>query len=243
MAAVTSRAWAQTASGRAFDLLDPSPDAVNFDTDVAEQLARNGRFAGAVGAGIYSVAQHCCIGADYLMGSTRDPLIAAAFLLHDAHEAWINDIPTPAVDALIAIARREFESKPEYDAGYIVKSAVKSLKRGIDVAVYRAAGLPWPLDAEVARLVAETDLRMLATERRHLLARAPRPWDPAIEAADPLRLSADKFRIWPWPVAADEYRARLARWCPAALGFPRRGSSGGFATRRAHKARAGELQS
>lgn len=210
------RTWMQPSSGRPFELLEPDPDLVDFDIDVAEGLARNGRFAGHVRSGIYSVAQHSVLGADWIWAQTRDHLKAAAFLLHDGHEFAINDLPTPVVDTLIEIARREFV-KPGYDAGYIVKSAVKALKRNLDAAIYRAAGLPFPLPEEVRALVAEVDLRMLATERRFLMAPPQRRWVAEVEAAVPLRIPRDRFRVWPWPVAADEFRDRLRRWCPAAV--------------------------
>ena len=54
---------------------------------------------------------------------------------------------------------------------------------------------------------------MLATERRHLLGRAPKPWHPSVEAAQPVRLIG-RFRVWPWPEAADEFRARVKAYLP-----------------------------
>jgi hypothetical protein len=206
----------QASSGRAFQLLDPDPDLVDFDVDIAEGLARNGRFAGAIRSGIYSVAQHSFVGADWIFGTQRDPLMAAAFLLHDAHEAYITDIPTPVVDTLMELGRREFV-KDGYDAGYIARSVIKSLKRNIDAAVYRAAGLPWPLPDAVRRIVAEVDLRMLATERRYLMAPPERAWAPEVEAAEPLRIPRNVLKPLPWPDAADRFRDRLRRWCPAAV--------------------------
>ena len=57
------------------------------------------------------------------------------------------------------------------------------------------------------------DIRMLATERAHLLVRSPQAWAPVVEAAQPLRL-VGKIGVWPWVKAAEEYRAALRRYLP-----------------------------
>ena len=62
------------------------------------------------------------------------------------------------------------------------------------------------------------DLRMLLTERNHLMRHPPMPWGPEIEAAEPIRI---KGRITPWPAIDAElaWLDRLARHCPQALGL------------------------
>jgi hypothetical protein len=210
-------AWMQASSGRPVNLLDPDPDEIDFDVDIAEGLARCARFAGAIRSGPYSDAQHSVLGADWIWERTHDPVKAAAFLVHDAHEALITDGTTPVLDTKVEIARREFV-KDGYDPGYMIKAVSRTLKRNLDAAIYPAAGLPWPLPDDIKALVAEVDLRMLKTERMFLMAPPQRAWDPMVEAAEPLRIPRDRFRIWPWPKAADEFRDRLRRWCPAALG-------------------------
>lgn len=203
--------WLQTGTGRAFDLLQPTAAMVDFDIDVAEALARIPRFTGHVRSGSYSVAQHSVMGADALWRETGNRDLAAAFLLHDAHEAYLGDIATPVMRAIAIFCSAEvaqYELGPSY-----FRAAIRRLKHQIDKAVYQAAGSSIPADA-TAEAVALMDMRMLATERRHLLSHAPYPWQPAIEAAKPIRLIG-KFRVWPWPEAADEYRARLAAYLPA----------------------------
>lgn len=215
--------WLQTGGGRIFDLLEPDPAHVDFEIDIAEALARIPRFCGHVRAGPYSVAQHCVLGADIIFRDSCDRNAAAAFLLHDAHEAYLGDIATPvawAIAEACAAEVAEFELAPSR-----FRRAVKRLKGRIDQAVYRAAGIPGLQDV-YAEATAAYDLRMLVTERAHLLGRPLRPWDPAVEAAKPLRLTGG-LSVWPWPKAADEFRERLRRYLPERFGItPARPRSG-----------------
>ena len=209
--------WAQTGTAIAFDMLDPDPALVNFDADVAEALARCGRYSCHVRSGVYSVAQHSVLGCDWLYAETKRPDMAAAFLLHDAHEAYMGDITTPTVQALVAIANREFV-KPGYEPGYIVKDAIRSLKNRLDRAIHQAAGLAWPLADDVRETVKRVDIAILNNERRHLLPLSPFSWGSAIEDVPPLpKLTGKAFRVWPWPEAADKYRSRLRQFLPRAI--------------------------
>ena len=193
--------WMQTSSRRAFDLLAPRAADVDFQNDVAPALAGTNRFCGHAfqrskfgSLRHYTVAQHCALGAIYL-ASIGDDEAAAAFLLHDAHEAYIGDIATPAADAI---------DTPIDDDGHIrlakvghARAALSALKARIDAAVFAAAGLRFPRPATVK----EIDLRMLRTERDQLLGVAPRPWHAAIETAKPLPITIE---IWP-PSVAETY--------------------------------------
>ena len=88
-----------TRSGRLLDLLDPQPEDITME-DIAHGLSRQFRYAGALGD--YTVAQHSI----HVMQSVRsnwpgdesyglkDAMRLA--LLHDASEAYIHDMPTPA---------------------------------------------------------------------------------------------------------------------------------------------------
>lgn len=227
--------WLQTASGRAFDLLHPDWRQVDFEVDIPEALARIARFTGHVRSGPYSVAQHCVIGADALWQATKDREAAAAFLLHDAHEAYLGDIATPIVAALLA--RIDLFNTPGIGAMTAGK-AVRSLKDTLDKAIYKAAGLgEHGCPSAHERLVKTYDLRMLATERAHLLVAAPKPWAPTVEAVLPLRM-AGRITVWTWPAAADAYRDRLRRYLPETFGpppapIPKRGD--GFGTRLTRK--------
>lgn len=204
--------WLQTASGRAFDLVEPMPGMVDFEIDIPEALARIPRFTGHVRGGAYSVAQHSVIGANALQQETGRRDLAAAFLLHDAHEAYIGDIATPIGLALADLAGHA--SPMAIKTNTIVRRAIHLMKAQIDQAIYDAAGIEWPPPNDVTRAVKEMDLRMLATERRQLLGPAPARWDEAVEAAKPIRMIG-KLRIWPWPEAADAYRGALRNLVPS----------------------------
>lgn len=193
--------WLQTGTSRAFDLLHPTAAMVDLDIVVAEGLARQPRWLGQPRSAPFSVAQHCVMGADALWRETGRDDIAAAFLLHDAHEAYIGDIATPVAQALAQLG------------GAQVPRAIAWLKQRIDRATHEAAGLPFPLDPEVAQAVKVMDLRMARTEFNHLLGEPARPLDAALAAARPIRL-VGKLKAWPWPDAADQYRARLRRYLP-----------------------------
>lgn len=215
--------WLQTSSNRAFDLLKPDPAQVDFEIDIPEALARLARYTGHVRAGAYSVAQHCVIGADIVFRDTCDREAAAAFLLHDAHEAYLGDIATP-VAAALAIATADAGGDLDIPPS-AVRKGIKALKSRLDQAICRAAGMPGLL-GEYAFPIADYDLRMLATERVHLLGKSPQPWLAVVEAARPLRLPY-ALTVWPWPKAADEYRERLRRYLPERFGItPARPRSG-----------------
>lgn len=203
--------WSQTASGRPLDLLAPiPPDGLDLRRDIATPLGMTGRYANQMPAGIvFSVAQHCCIGADHIHAASRDPEAALAFLLHDGHEAVIGDWATPIVEAMQRAADRLAPG-----SGVSIKAIKRALSDPIDAWLHRLAGLPWPLPAALARTVAVTDVRLMLAERDHLLARPPRPW--GCEHYRPLRLDR---RIAPWPAAraTEQWLARFERWSEAVL--------------------------
>ncbi|MGV2980231.1 hypothetical protein ACERNI_08495 [Camelimonas sp. ID_303_24] len=201
--------WIQTSKGRAFDLLNPTPEMVDLKVDVAEALARIPRFGGHVMSGPYSVAQHSVIGADAIMAKTRDRSLAAAFLLHDAHEAYIGDQTTPVQWAMTAHLD---DLKP--GAGRLYAMALRHAKARIDAAIYAAAGIAWPLPAATQQIIKQTDLIMLRTERDMLLGPSPTPWGPDVEAAPRLRRGLGDVKPKPWPDAAADFVDRLHRYCP-----------------------------
>lgn len=209
--ALAASPWVLTGAGCAVDLLTPSPETIDLDVDVAEALARLPRFVGHVRGGPYSVAQHCVIGADLLAREGED--LAAAFLLHDAHEAYLGDIATPAQTAIArAAAQAGAAAGLNLDVGDYVLMGLADLKARLDKAIHAAAGLRWPLTPAQQARVKAMDVAMLTHEARRLLPTPPRAGGfPPI--AIPLRLG-DKLAVWPWPRAADEYRDRLARYCP-----------------------------
>jgi hypothetical protein len=204
--------WLQTASSRAFDLMQPDWHQIDFN-EIAEVLARLPRFNGHVSAGPYSVAQHSVIGADAIYRDYGDVEAAGCFLLHDGHKAFIGDKITPARQALIETAREIGGDA----AAKLVRAAMRELKYRLDRPIYFAAGLGnigCPIDQR--GIVHRYDVAMQATERAHLLGPSPKPWSDEIEQAQPLRLSG-RLTAWPWPKAADEFRNRLDKYLPGRL--------------------------
>lgn len=81
-------AWLQTATGRAFPLLNPQPDDINI-MDIAHALGMMCRYNGHC-VEFYSVGEHSCHISDQC--SPENKLWG---LLHDASEAYIADITRP----------------------------------------------------------------------------------------------------------------------------------------------------
>ena len=85
-----------TAAGLTFRFDAPSPDDISFE-DVASSLSKICRFTGHTKE-FYSVAEHSCLVMQIvndLMGGEAPREIQVAALLHDAPEAYVNDVSTP----------------------------------------------------------------------------------------------------------------------------------------------------
>ncbi len=116
------------APGVRVDLLNLDMELVTIEI-VANLLAHTPRYAGA--AGLYSVAQHCCLGTEWIL--EQAPMSAGHssflrrkrafdFLNHDDHEALIQDIISPVARALIGeryrIRKREIDKQMARHFGY-----------------------------------------------------------------------------------------------------------------------------
>jgi uncharacterized protein len=83
----------ETVSGRKIDVSNPNPADIVIE-DIAWALSRMPRFSGhSIPYTPYSVAQHCIQVAEDL--KDYGPDIQLYGLLHDAAEAYINDLPSP----------------------------------------------------------------------------------------------------------------------------------------------------
>lgn len=175
--------WLQTHSGGRWYYLDPRPAEVVW-RDIAQALGQVVRFAGHLSAP-YSVAQHCVEVADMV-----SPDAQPYALLHDAHEAYLGDWPTPLKQALAAYGKRP---------------ALQHLEDISALAIHRAAGLEFPPPPGIAAEVKYADGVLLATEARDLHPGAtkglPGANRPLPRKLKPLR----------WATAADTWleRARL----------------------------------
>ncbi len=83
----------RTTSGQYLDVFNPDPEHINIE-DIAHALSNNCRFGGHTRR-FYSVAQHCIFGAKALYGYAKDHTLALQFLMHDATEGYMLDLPRP----------------------------------------------------------------------------------------------------------------------------------------------------
>jgi hypothetical protein len=134
-----------TAAGREFDLLQPHRSEFGID-EIAHALSQICRFTGHTRTH-YSVAQHSVL-VSYVVPDEH----AMAGLMHDAAEAFVNDLASPLKHQL---------------------SRYKDIERGVEHAVMARFGLDqlrWQSDARAA--VAWADRLVTLTELRDLLPSA-----------------------------------------------------------------------
>lgn len=157
--------WIQTVTGRQFWPLDPEASEVHLE-DIAGALSKLCRWGGHVpGDGIFSVAQHCVLVAHNLPHRFR-----AQGLMHDAHEAYIVDIPRPIKRYLV-----------NYDVMAARLDACIGDRFGLEL-----CDLPPEVD--------EADSQSLATERRDLLLPTP----TTVVEDRHLGIAPWKMKIVPW---------------------------------------------
>ena len=133
--------WIQTVSGKKFDALAPEPKMVDI-LDIAHALSKLCRYNGHVRE-FYSVAQHSSLGSLALRELNYIESVQLQFLLHDASEYVLADIPRPFKKYL----------KNYYE-----------IEAGIQRVILRKYGLPEELLPEVV----DMDNRMLRTEAEQL---------------------------------------------------------------------------
>lgn len=139
--------WLQTRSARAFDFASPSHDEIEIE-DIAHALGHICRFLGHSRT-FYSVAEHSVHVAELLMPAGRQ--LARWGLLHDAHKAYVGDVPTPLKRFLPEYRRLE----------HIAGSAVRS---------------KFGLFGPVLEPVKAVDGMILQFEAAALCEPPPRPW-------------------------------------------------------------------
>jgi hypothetical protein len=153
------KTWIETYTGNQFWALDPDPLAVDV-VDVAHALAYQCRYNGhtsnqANPAGsardFYSVAEHCCLLADYCLQQGWGPQRALQALVHDAGEAYTGDIPRPWKNAV---------------------PILRSMESDIDAAVLPTLGGE-PLKPE---WLDEIDARILHDERAQARTQTSNDW-------------------------------------------------------------------
>ncbi len=105
--------WMLTAGGRVVDLLRLDPATIDA-RDIAHHLAQINRYCGACSRP-YSVAEHSLLVVEILereLGE-QSPSALLAALMHDAHEAYTQDVTQP-MKQLIGSAWREAEDRIQH---------------------------------------------------------------------------------------------------------------------------------
>ena len=178
------------ANGLGIDLLHPKATDIDFAV-IAEHLSKEKRYNGATLGLEYSVAEHSVRGAHAILEATKDQELAAYFLLHDAHEAFLKDDTTPKKRALAAIAEESF--------GLLASAIIASfdlLTHRFDAAIHEAAGLSWPPPAHLTPLIKHWDFVMFVTEWRDLMQGIEHPnWKP-YESFRPLEARITNPWFW-----------------------------------------------
>lgn len=155
-----SHNWIRTYTGRQFYPLDPSFVDVRIE-DIAHALSNLCRFTGHV-TEFYSVAEHSVRVARRLFDVTfhlsdddrRQAVLEA--LLHDASEAYLNDLATPV----------KYQSALD---GY------RAAEAKVQTEVFKKFGV----EPHFQALVKHADEQLLATEARDLLPDGG-GWEPAV---------------------------------------------------------------
>ena len=175
--------WMLTASGRKVSPAAIEPQDVCIE-DIAAHLAKICRFTGACRIH-WSVAEHSLLVADIV--AARHPgerLLELCGLMHDAPEAYLQDLATPV------------KAQLEHYA---------AMERAAWWAVAERFGLPLQLPNEIKH----ADLIALATERRDLMPAHEEPWSVLEGIAPAPGRVGERERPWRWVEA--EFRQRFMR--------------------------------
>lgn len=197
--------WIQTASGHPFPIASPEPDDFRIH-DIAHHLSRLNRYTGAIRTEFYTVGEHSVRVAYYLRAlvarelKTKDPhVLSAAFragLMHDAHEAYLNDLSSPLKRVLKAAGANAYaELADQYDAILAKRYALATFATTID-------------------LIREADLSLLDLERPNVMGTPPRPWSDLGQLPKVRWVPDATFDVWGWsPNLAKARFLRAAAQC------------------------------
>lgn len=146
----------ETVSGRKIDVSNPDPATIEI-TDIAWALSRMPRFSGHTIPYIpYSVAQHCIQVMKEL--APQGYRIQLHGLLHDAAEAYINDLPSP------------IKHIPE------IHAVISKLEDKLMLTIYDAIGIA-PPTAEEEQIVKIADKHQQAVEAYNFMHSRGNDWN------------------------------------------------------------------
>lgn len=142
--------WIEVVSGGQFHFGDPSPDEIHVE-DIAYSLSRLCRYNGHTKRH-YSVAEHCCIMADWVAEQAwSNPQDVLTALHHDDAEYIIGDLARP-----VKVKMPQF----------------KEVETVLDQAVALKFGTIWPFPDWLK----DADARILNDERRAVMNRSDNEW-------------------------------------------------------------------
>lgn len=144
-----------TVTGRVIDFLNPDPEQLSLD-DIARGLSRAPRYAGQTEKS-FTVIQH-----SLLVAHLAPPEHRLHALLHDAPEAYLCDVPSPAKEAMRAIATLTGHQSP-YDV--------------IEHSIWKAVCRRWDLSPDMPEAVKRADHLAMVVEAPEL---QPLGWEHSV---------------------------------------------------------------
>lgn len=135
----------KTYTGLDFDPEAPQASQISIE-DIAQGLSMQARFCGQLEQ-FYSVAEHSVMVSRILRTDLGHPELALHGLLHDAHEAYTSDIPSP-VKALLG-------------------RSIVTVEEKIDAAIFKAFSLA-PLSPEQKQSIKQADYLAFLLEDKFL---------------------------------------------------------------------------
>ena len=146
----------ETVSGRKINITNPDPLTIEI-SDIAWALSRMPRFSGhSIPYIPYSVAQHCIQVMKEL--APHGPRIQLHGLLHDAAEAYINDLPSPV------------KHIPE------IHAVISKLEDSLMLTIYEAIGID-PPTLEDEKIVKIADKHQQAVEAYNFMYSRGSDWN------------------------------------------------------------------
>lgn len=177
-----------TVTGKVIDFLNPDPEQLSLD-DIARGLSRAPRYAGQTEKP-YTVIQHSLLVAHLVPSEHR-----LHALLHDAPEAYLCDVPSPAKDAMRQLS---LDGVSPYDI--------------IEHRLWGAITHRWDLSSVMPEAVTNADRQAMVIEAPVL---QPEAWDlPVWDFAREIIYPVEWVRYLLTVLAEDQHQA-TGRWLEA----------------------------
>jgi hypothetical protein len=166
--------WMQTSRGERFFPLDPRVEEV-FIEDIANGLAQCGRYNGQrLLDKYYSVAEHSVLMTEYADRQKWPAVALLACLLHDAPEAYLNDMNRATKQAMREIAAMQYGGGvSHYDA--MTNKVERVIQTEFEIA---------PIAILWGKEIKDLDQRIVPLEKAAVMAPAKYPW--AFDKFEPL---------------------------------------------------------